>query len=290
MQIRLATEADIPAITDLLGDSELFQDEDKGMVDVTTKLREGAAHCFLAIEDGKIVGHASIKYFNKHGTFVPYAPMAYLSALVVDPAYQRRGFGDALTIARLEHLESTGFEGTIASDAVTNHTGAQKILYKHSFHPVSVRFDRKHPHIGFYKLVGLDHPTAEIYVPGDLRETVQGILSPVCEIGFAETGRGTIDETCQELYVDKEQFDNSTRGWRLDMTAEASSPTIDFLRHHPSRPHYCAGFKPFVEGSQLGVYAHMAKIPSQQFDRDLIKVIPEAEELFDFVWDQCYDS
>jgi predicted N-acetyltransferase YhbS len=289
MQIRLATEADFDELINFLDNSELFRDEKRGLDELKERFPRGEIDCFIAIEDGKIVGHSSINYLDQHRTVPPYEPMVYLSTMVVDPNYRKRGIAHALSDAYLSHLEQSGFQGTVAGDALTWYSTPQKTLIQAGFHPVSVRLDKQKPHIGFYRLFGLENEEAMLYVPDDLREPVKSIISPLCTIEFGERGRGTIDETCQDLYVDNPSlFDNPEMGWRLDLTSEAAAATIDFLRHHPSNPHYCAGFKPFIDGDRFGVYVHMDKLSSQQFDRDAIKVIPEAQELFDFVWDQCY--
>jgi len=66
--------------------------------------------CFAAEREGRVVGVLST---------TAYGPVAYLGAVIVDPAFRGQGVGEAMMRAALEHLDGSGVE-TVVLNAYLN--------------------------------------------------------------------------------------------------------------------------------------------------------------------------
>lgn len=279
IRIRRAVQEDIPEITDLIRDGFQSNYVDRALEDFGQRTRDGTIISFVAVEAGVVVGHAGIK-FREEGR-------VSFGSLVVKPDYQRRGIGLELVKARLEYLREERFTGTVFSDAVASHTSAQKVLYRSGFRPTDMRFDLTLPTVGFFYLFPRNktQTVTTIYVPREYEGITAAILGQFCEINFDRTARTRTGDYLDRYVRNEEHFHNPNSGWRIPLDIESAPADIVYLLEHDNR-HMCVGFKPFVEGDEVRVYAHMAKLPTRVYKKEDIKVIPEVRDLFEFVWNQ----
>ena len=276
MEIRRAQQEDIPFIVDLIRNGFGSDYVNRAVADFEQRTQEGNIDSFVAVIGDKVVGHAAIKHRK--------IDRVSFGALVVDSDHRRYGVGSELVKARLDHLRKEGFVGTVFSDAVADHTGAQKLLYKNGFRPTDMRFDITLPTVGFFYLfpkVKTQAPTT-IYVPEAYKEIVAAVLGQFCELRFGRTTRNRTGNYLDKYVGNEDHFHNPNSGWRIPLDTESAPADITYLLEHENR-HICVGFKPFVEGDRVRLYAHMAKPPTKEYKKEDIKVIPEVEDLFEFV-------
>ena len=249
-------------------------------------IEENKSTSFVALENGKYVGYAAIKW--------PYNMqrwLAYFCLLSVDPTKQGKGIGQALTAARIAYLKQIQFYGTAIADAVTEHTGSQKTLHRNGFYPTgmnvvphfhdhdnvraTVQFTRAFP---YQKLEPFP-----VYLPEKFRRAADRIMQPFLPLEFQETTKSLPSGLFLKQYVgDDEIFSVPLSCYPATLDRDFAPATIDYLLKHENR-HYCAGFSLRIENHTY-VFADMRKIPSKGIDP--ITVIPQANHVVDFVMHQ----
>lgn len=251
------------------------------MIQVTERMKNKTIDSFLAIYQSKAVGYVAVKHIKNN--LVSFGP------IVVDPDYRGMGIGLFLGETMMPHLEQSHFSGTAYSDTVVNHTNAQRILWNLGFRPASFRLEFTYMKTcGFYRLFQGTTQKQKIvmYLPEEYKQLAEHALGEFCLPEILHPERTEPSRTLLETYVaNTEHFDDPMNGWRVPLEEETCAADIAYLRQHKNR-HYCAGFKPFIEDDKLKVYAYMGKIPKKVLDAESIKVIPEAHDLFQFVWKQ----
>jgi predicted N-acetyltransferase YhbS len=101
--IRGATAADTAAIVELLVSSDLA-DAEEAARRVAACLARAADTCFVAVDEGAVVGAALASFNGFH---------LFLSHVAVAPSHRRRGVGSTLHAAVVERARALGAAGVI---------------------------------------------------------------------------------------------------------------------------------------------------------------------------------
>jgi len=239
---------------------------------------------FVAATDGTIIGHARIRYINPD--------KAHFGSLVVNEAYRNRGVATALSKARVAYLKEHNFQGIAYSDAVTLHPYSQQQLFAVGFSPIRILPGSFPDHgagletnIGFVQIfspVELWKPEStelSLYLAPEYRAIATETLNHFGVVAFKETTTESPGERTKSFVVSE----NPEKIYAVRLYEPAAPAEISLLR---SKGCIIAGFTPVIKDGQLSAVAHMYRAPDIVLNRNKIKVIPAAERLFDFVWEQ----
>lgn len=143
MHLRLATEADLPAIRDIynhyvLTSTTTYQEVPDTLDDrrIWFRNREPRHVVTVAELDGGVVGWASLNVFRARSAY----RFSCENSVYVDHRFFRRGIGAALLADSIERAKASGFK-TIVAGIDADQAGSIAIHAKHGFEQVG-RFER----------------------------------------------------------------------------------------------------------------------------------------------------
>ncbi|MCP4428769.1 MAG: GNAT family N-acetyltransferase [Chloroflexi bacterium] len=93
---------------------------------------------FVAVDDGRIVGHITIK-MEDQAPFWQVKQIGHISGFMVDPAYRRRGIGGELMAAAKAFFRQKGARFYTVYTAVANRSAVQ-FYEKHGMIPLHTNF------------------------------------------------------------------------------------------------------------------------------------------------------
>ena len=285
--VRLATPADLEQICGLL-EHGFFPAAQKILIaDIRKRFDDGTCISFVASADDTIVGHATIKQDSPD--------KAYFGSLVVHEAYRHNGIANALSQARVAHLQINNFQGSAQSDAVTLHPYSQLQLYAVGFHAVRILLGGAPDHgagpettVGFSRFFspsGLWKPevtTLSLYMPSEHREIAVETLRPFGTVAFQETAVDILGDKIRSIAA-SEDIRKPGMIYAVRLYEPAAPAEIAFLRN---KGYIVAGFYPVIKDGKISAVAHMYLASDVALHKEKINVIPSAQKLFEFVWEQ----
>jgi hypothetical protein len=265
-----------PTPTDIEWIINLFQQLHPHGVHMGCSRKDLASSISLfAITDlGRTVGY--IRQVHK-----PNRQAVELSLLLVEPEYQHFYLGRQL----VHHATHGHPEGTfVVSDSVTYLPYSQQIFYRERFSPTYITLADE-PDIGagqrettihIAKLISSRIETVSLYLPQEYRNLAQRVLSPFCRLNFQEHSPYSEHQFSHARITDSERR-------IIPLNYDSAPAEISWTR---SCGYYLAGFTIYRRDKKIFVGAVMNPLPKERLQREQIQVLPFAQELFDFVWQQ----
>ncbi len=255
--------------------------------EVQTSTREASSVRFVAVDDREVIGYARIYYLTPD--------KALFGALVVDESHRNRGIATALSRVRVGYLTNNNFQGLALSDAVTLHPYSQQQLFSSNFFPVRILLGSLPDHgsgpetsVGFTQIfspVGLwraETTTLSLYLPDKYKIIAEETLRPFGSVVFKETSVETAGERTRSFVTGQEvSFPKKQYPVRL---YEPSAPAD--MKLLQEKGYIVAGFAPLIVDGSVSAIAYMYNVPDVALEKEKIKIIPAAQQLFDFVWEQ----
>lgn len=286
MDIRRARADDLEQIIELFQQGFTPEIQQAFVIEIETHFLDEKYAFFVAEEGAQIVGHARVYHVEPD--------KALLGALVVDKAHQNRGVATALTRARLNYLRKNNFQGTALSDAVTHHPYSQQQLYSAGFSPVRVLPGHMPDHsvgpetaIGFAQLFSPtdvwkpESTEISIYLTPEYREVATATLAPFGSVQYKDTTTSAGERT--RSFATSDEITSPKKVFRINLYEPSAPADIALMQ---SKGYIIASFFPVIHDTKISAVAHMYKPAAVALDRNRIHVIPAAQKLFDFVFEQ----
>ena len=148
LQVRPATEADLPSITEIYGHAvrygtATFELAPPDLAEMTRRFRtlmDGGFPCLVAVLDGAVVGYAYAGAYRPR----PAYRFTVENSVYLDPAMHRRGIGLQLMQRLIAECESRGYRQMIAVIGDSANAGSIGVHLRTGFQMIGT-----HPNVGF---------------------------------------------------------------------------------------------------------------------------------------------
>jgi phosphinothricin acetyltransferase len=148
LQVRPATEADLPSITKIYGHAvrygtATFEITPPDLAEMTRRFRtlmDGGFPYFVAVLDGAVVGYAYAGAYRPR----PAYRFTVENSVYLDPAMHRRGIGLQLMQRLIAECESRGYRQMIAVIGDSANAGSIGVHVRTGFQMIGT-----HPNVGF---------------------------------------------------------------------------------------------------------------------------------------------
>src|SRR5882757_6881800 len=148
LQVRPATEADLPSITKIYGHAvrygtATFELTPPDLAEMTRRFRtlmDGRLPYFVAVLEGRVVGYAYAGPYRPR----PAYRFTVENSVYLDPAMHRRGIGLQLMLRLIAECESRGYRQMIAVIGDSANAGSIGVHVRTGFQMIGT-----HPNVGF---------------------------------------------------------------------------------------------------------------------------------------------
>lgn len=240
---------------------------------------------FVAEENGVLLGYASVDIY-------PDPFLREVGDLFVARNERERGIASNLADAQMEHLRS--HEGMIYVGTVTSTVSSQKIYSKRGFTPVGLWLaitsnynqedGQKDSAVMMlqYRIPPL-HPPSALYLPPSFREITAATFHRVFEKYDPLVILDAEETTPSQKFLERYAEYSRRGGITISLHEPNAGAQIAYLQN---AGFYFSEFNFRLNNDTIHLAAHFRRKPEAILQREHLHIIPEAQAIADFVWEQ----